>query len=475
MPETRIWVYDEYKWEQFSHSPPEINQELEDLACFFYTSGSTGKPKGVMVEHLGMVNHLLAKNIDLGITKNDRLAQMAVQTFDVMVWQFLCALLEGGSTVILTQEEAWEPKPLLKALIRDHITIVESVPSHTQIILDELERQPGKYPLPKVRCYVSNGEVMPAYQSQRWYSLLPDVQLVNTYGSTECSDDISHYHVNPTRSFDTGYVPTQGVLPNTQLYILDCLLQPVPIGVVGEVYVGGICVGRGYYRDVERTQAAFLKNPFRTEASARLYRTGDLARYHANGEVEFIGRVDFQVKIRGFRVEVGEVESVLTTHEQIKQSLVVPWKDNQGVSHLIAYIVPKKHPAPTTDELSQFCLLKLPYYMVPSVFIFIETFPLSVNGKIDRKKLPPPHSYDLSKQNNYIAPRTSTEEAIASLWAKTLGLEKVGLRDNFFQIGGHSLAAVDLVESMKPILNQDIAIKQLFDAPTIESLLEVLA
>lgn len=474
-PEACVFVYDEDSHEQFSDLPPEIMQDLRDLSCFFYTSGSTGKPKGVMVEHLGMVNHLLAKNIDLSLTSHDRLAQMAVQTFDVMVWQFLSALLQGATTVILTQEEAWEPKYLLQAIEREGITILESVPSHTQIILDELERQPGKYPLSKVRCYVSNGEVMPSNQSKRWYSLLPHVKLVNTYGSTECSDDISHYHVSPTRNFDTAYVPTKGVLPNMQLYILDCLLQPVPIGVVGEVYVGGICVGRGYYRDEERTKASFLKNPFSDDASARLYRTGDLARYHANGEMEFIGRVDFQVKIRGFRVEVGEVESALSQHEKLKQALVVPWKDNQGVSHLIAYVVPKQHPAPLTGELSQFCLLKLPYYMVPSVFIFIEAFPLAVNGKIDRKKLPTPHAYDLSAQSHYVAPRTSTEEAIASLWAKALGLEKVGVRDNFFQIGGHSLAAVDLVESMKPIMNKEIAIKQLFDAPTIESLLEALA
>ena len=474
MPETCVWVYDEDKCTAFSDSPPVIKQDLRDLSCFFYTSGSTGKPKGVMVEHLGMVNHLLAKIVDLGITNKDKLAQMAVQTFDVCVWQFLAALVQGGTTVILTQEEAWEPKYLLLALAREGVTVLESVPSHTQIILDELERQPGKYPLPKVRCYVSNGEAMPGNQSKRWYSLLPHVQLVNTYGSTECSDDISHYHVCPTRSFDTSYVTTQGVLPNMQLYILDGLLQPVPIGVVGEVHVGGICVGRGYYRDEERTKAYFLRDPFSGDKSARLYRTGDLARYHANGEMEFIGRVDFQVKIRGFRVEVGEVEGALSKHEQIKQALIVPWKDNQGVSHLIAYIVPKTHPAPSTEELSQFCLLKLPYYMVPSVFIFIEAFPLSVNGKIDRKKLPPPHSYDLSQKDNYVAPRTPTEEIVATLWANALGIEKVGVRDNFFQIGGHSLAAVDLVESMKPILNKDIAIKQLFDAPTIESLLEAL-
>ncbi|MBA2711518.1 MAG: amino acid adenylation domain-containing protein [Tatlockia sp.] len=475
VPEACVWVYSEDKFELFSDSRPEINQDLGDLSCFFYTSGSTGKPKGVMVEHLGMVNHLLAKNIDLGISEKDRLAQMAVQTFDVCVWQFLSALIVGGTTVILTEEEAWEPKYLLKALIRDGVTILESVPSHTQIILDELERNPGVYPLNQVRSYVSNGEAMPANQGPRWYSLLPHVVLVNTYGSTECSDDISHYHVDPARIYDTSYVPTQGVLPNMQLYILDNSLKPVPIGVVGEVYVGGIGVGRGYYRDVERTEACFLKDPYSKKASARLYKTGDLARYYPNGEMEFIGRVDFQVKIRGFRVEVGEVEAALSKHEQIKQALILPWKDNLDVTHLIAYVVPANHPAPGADELGQFCSLKLPYYMVPSLFIFLEAFPLSANGKVDRKKLPPPHAYDLSQQDDYVAPKTPTEEAIANLWAKTLMIEKVGLRDNFFLIGGHSLAAVDLVESMKPILQKDIAIKQLFDSPTIESLLETLA
>lgn len=474
MPDTRVFVYAEDTFKAFSDSPLNIEQQLSDLSCFFYTSGSTGKPKGVMVEHLGMVNHLLAKNIDLGITAKDRLAQMAVQTFDVMVWQFLCALILGGTTVILTEEEAWEPKYLLPALAREGITVFESVPSHTHIILDELERQAAHYSLDKLRCYVSNGEAMPGYQSKRWYSLLPHVLLVNTYGATECSDDISHYHVCPRRNFDTAYVPTQGVLPNMQLYILDSVLQPVPIGVVGEVHVGGIGVGRGYYRDEEKTKASFLINPFSKEEGARLYRTGDLARYHANGEMEFIGRVDFQVKIRGFRVEVGEVEGVLSTHVQIKQALIVPWKDNQGLSHLIAYVVPKEHPAPRVEELSQFCLSKLPYYMVPSVFIILEAFPLAANGKIDRKQLPPPNSYDFREQDNYVAPRTATEEAVAVLWAKALGIEKVGVRDNFFQIGGHSLAAVDLVESMKLTLNRDIAIKQLFDAPTIESLLEAV-
>lgn len=474
LPSTFVLVYAEDDFENFSDTPPKIEQALCDLACFFYTSGSTGKPKGVMVEHIGMVNHLLAKNIDLGITDKDRLAQMAVQTFDVIAWQFLSALIVGGTTVILTEEEAWEPKHLLPALIRDEVSILESVPSHTQILLDELERQPGHYALDKVRCYVSNGEAMPGNQSKRWYALLPHVVLVNTYGSTECSDDISHYHVCPMRSFESSYVTTQGVLPNMQLYILDCLLQPVPIGVVGEVHVGGIGVGRGYFRDEVRTKASFLKNPFSTEEGARLYRTGDLARFHANGEMEFIGRVDFQVKIRGFRVEVGEVEAALSRHVQLKQALIVPWKDNQGVSHLIAYVVPKAHPAPRVEELSQFCLSKLPYYMVPSVFILLEAFPLSENGKIDRKQLPPPNAHSLSEPDNYVAPGTDTEEAIASLWAKALGLEKVGVRDNFFQIGGHSLAAVDLVESMKLTLNKDIAIKQLFDAPTIESLLEAV-
>ena len=359
------------------------------------------------------------------------------------------------------------------AVIKCIVTIVESVPSHTHILLDELEKNKAQYDLSALRYYVSNGEAMPKTQMQRWFKILPEVGLVNTYGATECSDDVSHFHLKANNACKTPYIPTKGVLGNLKLYLLDALMNPVPIGVVGEVYVGGVGVGRGYFKDEERTKAAFILNPFEHNKE-RMYRTGDLARYHANGEMEFIGRADFQVKIRGFRVEVGEVESALTQHPNVKQTLILARKDKKGIQHLIAYIVPHTHPAPSVNELSQFCLRKLPHYMVPSAFILLDTFPLSANGKIDRKQLPEPNERDLTKDQDYIAPRNELEQTLANIWSEVLGLEKVGIRDNFFQIGGHSLLAVDVINKTQQN-NLNLELRHLFDRPTIEHLAEVLA
>ncbi len=453
----------------YSSEPLPNTVSMHDLAYLIYTSGSTGQPKGVMIHHLGMVNHLLAKNYDLQISDEDIVGQNAVQTFDVSIWQLLSPLLAGASVVILTGDEAWEPKALLQSIMQEKITILESVPSHTDIILDEIAENPGTYTLNHWRYYVTNAEPLPSAQWRRWVTLLPNVTMVNTYGTTECSDDTSHFHLNPSLTFNTPYVPVRGVLPYMKLYILDSQLNPVPLGVTGEVYVGGVGVGLGYFDDTERTEQAFISDPFTPHT--RLYRTGDLARYHPNGDTEFLGRKDFQIKIRGLRVELGEVEGVLRSHPQIATLILTPWKQ-QEKNVLVCYLVSHAHPAPTEAELYQFCDERLPNYMIPSHFIFLDELPLLSNGKIDRSRLPAPTNQSNRLLNNYIPPSNELEAKLVQLWQEILGVEQVGVEDNFFHLGGHSLVAVELVRKMEKLLDRELSLQKLFEHPTIRGVIQ---
>ena len=325
------------------------------LAYVIYTSGSTGLPKGAMIEQKGMLNHLFAKIADLQITGQDVIAEMAVTTFDVSVWQYLLALLVGGKTVVLPGDAAWEPQQLLSALEAEGVTVFESVPSHMKIIIDELEARPGHYALDQLRVYISNAEALTPALCARWFACLPHIPVVNTYGATECSDDTSHLHINANMDARFPYVPIQGTLPNLTTYLLDEQLQPVPLGVTGEVYIGGVGVGRGYLNEPVRTANAFVPDPFSTAPGRRMYKTGDLARYRPGDTLEFLGREDFQVKIRGQRVEIGEVEQAIGQHDNVRQVVVVAAKDSKGRLYLLAYVIPHRHPGPHGAGAAHVC------------------------------------------------------------------------------------------------------------------------
>ncbi len=425
--------------------PPQ--SQLHHLAYIIFTSGSTGIPKGAMVQHDGMANHLYAKTSDLNMTSEDVVAQIATQVFDVSVWQYMAVLLVGGKVVVFTEENAWDPPLLLPAMIDAQVTIFESVPTHMLAILEELERYPTQYDLSKLKWFMMNGEPLHPNLCKRWFELYPQVPMINAYGPTECSDDVTHFKLYEAPPEHWHYVPISGTLPNMQLYVLDKYLNPVPLGVKGELYIGGVGVGRGYLNDSEKTAKSFIANPFSDKANARLYKTGDIVRYSETGELEFISRVDNQVKIRGFRIELGEIESRLNRHPEVLEGVVTCHVITEGNKHLVGYVTSKNGDAISVNSLRRFLLETLPDYMVPSHFVMLNKFPLTNSGKIDRNALPAPLASDLIAKELYEAPASEEEKILAKIWADILRLdpEYLGIHHDFFELGGDSIISIQIV------------------------------
>lgn len=441
----------------------------DDLSYVMYTSGSTGKPKGVMIEQRGMLNHLYAKVLDLKLTAADTVVQNASQSFDISVWQFLAALLVGGRVCIVSDEVAHDPAALVAAVERNRVTVFETVPSMLRMMLDEIEAAVDtKRPQFKsLRWLISNAEALPPKLCRRWFALYPDITMLNTWGATECSDDVTHLHIKQAPDDDFAYMPLGFRLANIRLYIVDEHMSPVAIGLTGELCIAGISVGRGYLNDPERTAKSFLTDPFSDEEGSRLYRTGDLGRYLPDGNIEFLGRIDHQVKIRGLRVELGEIEAVLLAHAAVSEALVMDHEARPGDTRLIAYIVAKPEASvPSVSELRAQIKQQLPDYMVPASFVFLAEMPLNVNGKVDRRALPAPEPVS-EELEIYVAPRNSIEETLAGIWSEVLELERVGINDNFFELGGHSLIATQVISRVRSILQVEVPLRRLFELPTV--------
>ncbi len=437
-----------------------------NLAYVIFTSGSTGKPKGAMLEHRGMLNHLAAKITDLNLTPQDIVAQTAAQTFDISIWQFLLPLLVGGKVEIVSTEIAADPSQLLALVARQQMTILEVVPSLLRSILQQIELN-GTPPKLSLRWLLLTGETLPPQLCRQWLEYYPQIPLLNAYGPTECSDDVTHYPIYVAPTAEILNLPIGRPVANTQLYILDHYLQPVPIGVAGELHVGGAGVGRGYLDAPELTQAVFIENPF--NLASYLYKTGDKARYLPNGDIEFLGRIDFQVKIRGFRIELGEIEAVLTQHPEIQAVTVIDREDKPGHKYLAAYIVANQEL--TTADLRDFLKQRLPDYMVPGVFVFLDQIPLTANGKVDRKALPVP---DLSANDTFTPPSDAIEFQLMQIWEQVLQITPIGIRDNFFDLGGHSLLAVGLMARIQQQFDQKLSLATLFQGATIEHLAQII-
>src|SRR5205085_385845 len=307
------------------------SSHMVNLAYVIYTSGSTGVPKGAMVEHRGMLNHLRAKISDFQLGSADVLAQTAPQSFDISIWQFLAALLVGGSVKVATDEVVRDTFLLLDWLEREDVSVLEVVPSQLRAMLQTIEvAGAGRWKLPALRWLFVTGEALPPELSRRWLGRYPQTPLVNAYGPTECSDDVTHYVIReppPEGSFST---PIGRPILNTQIYILDRHFSPLPVGVAGEVFVGGSGVGRGYFDEPAQTAEVFVPNPFAAEPGARLYRTGDLACHLSDGNIEFLHRIDYQVKVRGFRIETGEIEAALIEHAAVREAVVVAPEEVSG-------------------------------------------------------------------------------------------------------------------------------------------------
>lgn len=446
---------------------PHARQHQAEAAYVISTSGSTGVPKGAIVEHRGMLNHLWGKLRTLELTADDVIAQTASQCFDISVWQFLAPLLCGGRVCIVPDEIAHDPVALLRHVEAAGVTVLEVVPAMLQGMLDVVaDRDEPEPVLTCLRMVLPTGEALPASLCRRRFARYPTVPLVNAYGPAECADDVALHRISRSPDGPAASMPVGRPVPNLELYVLSPSLQPLPVGVAGELCVAGIGVGRGYLGDPAKTADVFVPHPFSKELGARLYRTGDLAQYLPNGLLQFLGRMDHQVKVRGFRIELGEIETQLMEHPDVREAVAVVREDGRGDKRLVAYATGGL----SGDTLREFLRERLPDYMVPTTIVVLDALPRNANGKIDRRALPEPGGHP--PHQTFAAPRTDVEGKLARVWAEVLGLSQVGIHDNFFDIGGHSLTAVQVVSRIQRMTAHPISLVDFFKAPTIASLTE---
>jgi amino acid adenylation domain-containing protein len=441
-------------------TPLQMAGSPDDLAYVIFTSGSTGTPKGAMIEQRGMLNNIFGKVPTLGLSSADRIAQTASPAFDISVWQFLAAPILGATVHILPDVIAHDPERLLAALETQQLSVLEAVPTMIRALLDLAGADTQ---LPALRWLLPTGEALPPALAQAWLGRFAHVPLMNAYGPAECSDDVAFHPLTRVPDEDGNAMPIGRPTANNHLYLVDAQLRPVPVGVPGEICVGGVGVGRGYLNDPEKTRAAFVAHPF--EPEARFYRTGDLGRWRADGVIEFLGRRDQQVKIRGHRIELGEIEDHLGRHPAVQAVAVIVNADQRGDLQLVAYWTGDDTPVAVLREwLAQ----RLPSYMVPAHWQQLETLPLNANGKVDRKELT---SRTLDSHLIEQRPLSSdTEQQLGAIWAQILNVPAIGADDNFFALGGHSLLATLVVSRIRSQLAVDLPLRAVFDHPVLENL-----
>lgn len=431
-----------------------------DLANLFFTSGSTGKPKGAMVEHIGMLNHLWAKIRLLEMDESSVVAQTASHCFDISVWQFLAPLMVGGKTLIYPEEEVQDVDGLVQSFATDGVTILELVPTYIDLVLQSAKQ--GDVSIASLRYLVSTGEALSAALCRRWFQQFPGVKVVNAYGATECSDDTTHEVVQHPPDAEETFLPVGKPIPNIRVYVTDPWGRPVPIGCKGEVLFTGIGVGRGYLGEPQKTKEAFLPNHLQDGMGERLYRTGDLGYFLPDGRLVFVGRKDSQVKVRGNRIELGEVEAGFLRHPRIQQCVVVVRENDRGQNELVGYIVPTE--PLSTDAIHAHLQETIPPYMIPEHIVQLEEMPLNRNGKIDRKSLPDPTS---GKNSVFRPPTTPTEKRLCVIWEEVLDTKPIGIDDNFFQLGGHSLKLIQLKSRIYHQMHCEVPLRYLFEKQTI--------
>lgn len=440
------------------------------LAYVIYTSGSTGVPKGAMIEQRGLLNHLLSKISDLRLSASDVIAQTAPQTFDISVWQFLTAPMVGGRVHICADAEVRDPAQLTQVIRREGVTVLQIVPALLRAILDRMPNESIACALSRLRWLICIGEALAPDLCRSWLRHFPGVPLINAYGPAECSDTVATHRLTAPLPVSLATVPIGRAIANTRLYVLDAQMQPSPIGLAGELCVGGAGVGRGYLNDPEQTRRSFLRDPFTQRRGARLYRTGDLARWRADGNLEFVGRVDHQVKIRGHRIELEEIEHVLAEHTNVQAAVVLARNDVVGEARLVAHIVAASRRAPKVNELRDFLKTRLPEYMIPTGFVFLDRLPLTAHGKVDRSALARIRQHLKVAGSEFVGPRDTTEEVLSGIWAGLLAAEKIGVFDNFFDLGGHSLLAGRALARIAEAFGVSLPLGALFEAPTVAAL-----
>ena len=468
--------------EQEKGTAPTADTSANNLAYILYTSGSTGKPKGVMISHAAICNHMLWMLNEFAFDQSVRLLQKTPFTFDASVWEFYASLLSGGQLVLARPAGHRDSSYLVSAIIDYNINTLQVVPSQLQMLLSD-KRFEHCLTLNRVFC---GGEALTVELFNQFRALFPTIELINLYGPTEATIDTTFWRCHEQQG--SPIMPIGRPIGNMQVYILDPHLNLVPVGVQGELCIAGPGIGRGYLKRPDLTAQKFVPNPFPSSPSTRsgirnrvdkiggrIYKSGDLARYLPNGSIEYIGRSDYQVKLHGFRIELGEVESVLARHPAVKEAVVVAREDLPGDKRLVAYVVAPQEPPPTFRELRSFLAEKLPDYMIPSAIVRLSVLPLTSNGKIDRRALPTPEPSRSEVAAHYVAPQSEVERIIAEVWQQVLRIERVGMHDNFFDLGGHSLLLIQIHNQFQKLFNNKLPIADLFRYPTIKTLADHLA
>jgi amino acid adenylation domain-containing protein len=452
---------------------PTCRAQKENIAYVIYTSGSTGKPKGVLIEHRNVVRLFSATDPWFNFNESDVWTLFHSYAFDFSVWELWGALLYGGRLVVVPYLVSRSPEAFRELLLAEQVTVLNQTPSAFRQLI-KVEESLAANNLLALRYVVFGGEALDPQCLTPWFDRYGDKkpQLINMYGITETTVHVTYRPLS--REDLTGGSVIGRPIPDLQLYILDKYLQPEPVGIAGEIYVGGAGPGRGYLNRDELTRERFIPDHFNSNGHRRLYKAGDLARYLSNGDIEYLGRIDQQVKIRGFRIELGEIEALLNSHASVWESLVMVRKDMPDDQRLIAYVVFHKDRSVPVSELREFLAKQLPDYMLPSNFITLDTFPLNQNGKIDRQALPLPDDARPELQSEFVAPRSPAEEAVAKIWREVLNIDRVGVYDRFFELGGHSLLLTQLASRLRADFEIDLPLRELFDIPTVAEMTKAI-
>ncbi len=438
----------------------------DNLAYIIYTSGSTGSPKGVLVNHRGVVSYFSWFGIVFELGTNSVVLQLASFAFDLSIRDLICPVTLGAHIVMVSDTEVQDPFHLVRKMEEHGVTAFGSTPSFLSSIIDAVDRTGGNY---RSLCRIfSGGEALPATLAQRILGTFNGhVRLSNEYGPTECTMTSAHHEVAEIQS-DRPIVMLGRPLANVRMYVLDTHLNVLPIGIPGEIHIGGIGLARGYLNRPELTQEKFIPNPF--TPGERLYKTGDLGRWLPTGDLEFLGRLDRQTKIRGFRIELGEIEAALMELPEVRRATVEVFEPTPGDRRIAAYIIPATDDLPSPDALQAKLRVRLPDYMIPNAFILLDRFPLTPRGKIDRPALPDPTYSNIDRAEEFVAPQTPAEKLIAHIWSDVLKVDRVGVNDDFFALGGHSLAAVQVVIRIRDETNAELPVRAAFEFPTVSEL-----
>jgi amino acid adenylation domain-containing protein len=457
-----LWAID-VQWAlagNFSKHNPQCRIDSNNLAYVIYTSGSTGSPKAAMNTHGALANRLSWMQEAYQLNPDDRVMQKTPFSFDVSVWEFFWPIMVGAQLVMARPGGHQDPAYLIDLIREREVTTMHFVPSMLQILLD----QPGLENCSHLRQVFCSGEALPFSLKEKFYKRL-SAELHNLYGPTEAAIDVTYWPCK--KKNEKRIVPIGRPIANTEIYLLDNRMEPIPIGVAGELYIGGTGLARGYLRHADLTATRFVPHPFGD--GRRLYRTGDRARYLPDGNIEFLGRLDQQVKIRGFRIELEEIESALTSHPHVREAAVVTYRVDDASQQLVAYLV--CDPSVETEGVREYLQERLPGFMVPSVLIKMTQFPLTANGKLDRRALPAPEKMvEEFLARTYEEPQTPTEEVVAGVWAQVLHVARVGRAENFFTVGGHSLLATQVVSRLRQIFEAELSLRTIFEHPTVQGL-----